>query len=278
MTLKFTGQVIGRVVALHRYPVKSMGGQGLAQAMIEPRGIAGDRRWLMVTPEGRFLTRRELPAMALLHADLADGGIVLSHRDRGVLPVAKPDGARPLAVQVWGDPVAAHDAGDAAAQWLTDRIGRAVRLVHMPEAAVRLVDPDFAREGDHVSFADGFPLLVTTVESLDALNRELASPIPMARFRPNLVISGAVPFAEDGWRVLRVGDVTLRLAKPCTRCVVTTQDVDSGAVPDPLEPLRTLKAMGRVMPGARAEPIFGVDAIPDGPGMIAVGDAVDVIA
>lgn len=276
MTLMFAG----RVVALHRYPVKSMGGQGLAQAMIEPRGIAGDRRWLMVTPEGRFLTRRELPAMALLHADLApdpaDGGIVLSHRDGGALPVARPDGARPLAVQVWGDPVAAHDAGDAAAQWLTDRIGRAVRLVHMPDAAVRPVDPDFARAGDHVSFADGFPLLVATVESLDALNRALRSPIPMARFRPNLVIAGAVPFAEDGWRVLRVGDVTLRLAKPCTRCVVTTQDVDSGAVPDPLEPLRTLKAMGRVMPGARAEPIFGVDAIPDGPGVIAVGDAVEV--
>ena len=267
-----------RVVALHRYPVKSMGGQALDWADIEPRGIAGDRRWLMVTPQGRFLTRRELPAMALLHADLAGNGIVLSHGDGGTLPVAQPDGAQPLAVQVWGDPVAAHDAGDAAAQWLTDRIGRAVRLVHMPDAAVRPVDPDFAREGDHVSFADGFPLLLTTVESLDALNCELAAPIPMARFRPNLVIEGAAAFSEDGWTVLRVGAVTLRLAKPCTRCVVTTQDADSGAVPDPMEPLRTLKAMGRVMPGARPEPIFGVDAIPDAPGTISLGDAVEVIA
>jgi len=140
---------------------------------------------------------------------------------------------------------------------------------------VRPVDADYGRDGDQVSFADGFPLLVTVVESLDALNRALASPVTMARFRPNLVIAGAPgAFAEDGWQALRIGDVTLRVVKPCTRCVITTQDPDSGEVVTKMEPLRTLMAMGRVMPGPRPEPIFGQNAIPDGAGTIAVGDAV----
>jgi uncharacterized protein YcbX len=263
-----------RVVALHRYPVKSMGGQALDSARVEARGLAHDRRWLMVTPQGRFLTRRELPVMALLNADPADGGIVLSHRNGDAITVAEPDHAHPRPVQVWGDPVMAHDAGDAAAQWLSDRVGRAVRLVHMPDTAHRPVDPDFGAVGDHVSFADGYPLLITLVESLDALNAHLPQPMPIARFRPNLVIAGAPAFAEDGWHRLHIGDVTLRVAKPCTRCVVTTQDPDSGAVTDPLEPLRTLKAMGRVSADARAIPVFGTNAIPDGPGTISVGDPV----
>lgn len=266
-----------RLVSIWRYPAKSMGGSELPSARIEPRGIAGDRRWLMVTPEGRFLTRRELGVMALLRADPAPGGVVLTHRDGTSLAVAEPVGGAAMDVTIWGDPVTAIDAGDDAAHWLSARVGRAVRLVHMPDAVVRPVDPDFARAGDQVSFADGFPLLVTVVESLDALNRELAQPVTMDRFRPNLVIAGAAPFAEDGWTRLRLGEVTVRLANPCTRCIMTTQDPATGEVVTPMEPLRTLKAMGRVMPGARAEPIFGLNAIPEGSGVIRVGDVVEVL-
>lgn len=266
-----------RVVSLWRYPAKSMGGSSLARAEVEPRGIAGDRRWLMVTPEGRFLTRREMPIMALLRADPAADGIVLAHRDGTTLAVPEPVGGAAMGVNIWGDPVAATDAGDRAAQWLSARVGRPVRLVHMSDATVRPVDPAFARAGDQVSFADGFPLLVTLVESLDALNRALPAPIAMDRFRPNLVLAGAAPFAEDTWASLRIGAITLRIAKPCTRCVITTQDPDTGLVEHPMEPLRTLKAMGRVMPGPRAEPIFGVDAIPEAPGEIAVGDEVEIL-
>lgn len=266
-----------RLVAIWRYPAKSMGGSALDTATIEPRGIAGDRRWLMVTPEGRFLTRRQLGVMAQLRADPAPGGVLLTHRDGTSLAVAEPVGGTEMGVTVWGDPVAAIDAGDQAAHWLSARVGRPVRLVHMPDTVVRPVDPEFAHEGDQVSFADGFPLLVTVVESLDALNRELAQPITMDRFRPNLVIAGAAPFAEDAWATLRIGPVTVRMANPCTRCVMTTQDPATGEVVTPMEPLRTLKAMGRVMPGARREPIFGVNAIPAGSGVIRVEDAVEVI-
>jgi len=271
-------RVMMRVGAIWRYPVKSLGGQQVPGATIEPRGITHDRRWMVTTPTGRFLTRRELPAMAHVHAAPGpDAGLVLSHRDGASLVVPVPGDAPLVPVRVWRDDVAANDAGETAAQWLSALFGQPVRLVHMPDAARRLVVDGEA--GDHVSFADGFPLLVTVVASLDALNHELANPVPMARFRPNLVIEGAPAFAEDGWQRLRIGDVTLRVAKPCTRCVITTQDVDTGEVVDRSEPLRTLRAMGRVMPGEGKlrEPIFGRNAIPDGPGTIAVGDSVSVV-
>ena len=267
-----------RIAALHRYPVKSFGGQALMAAMVEPRGLAGDRRWMMVTPEGRFLTRRVWPAMARVHAAVAGDGIVLTHADAGSLTVCQPAMAAQMAVRVWNDTVIAADAGDAVADWLTTIFAQAVRLVHMPDEARRPAPAGFSQADDHVSFADDFPLLITTVESLAALNHELASPITMARFRPNLVITGApAAFVEDCWRVLRVGDLTLRVVRPCTRCVITTQDPASGDVTEPMEPLRTFQAMGRVMPGPRPEPIFGQNAIPDAGGMIAVGDAVEVI-
>jgi uncharacterized protein YcbX len=260
--------------------VKSLGGQALMQAVVEPRGLAGDRRWMLTTPDGRFLTRREMPAMARIQAEWAERGIVLSHDDAGMLTVAEPLSGAERAVRVWDDVVAATDAGDVAAQWLSAVFARPVRLVHMPDAVQRPVDAGFGRAGDQVSFADGFPLLVTTVESLDELNRHLGAPITMARFRPNLVIAGALAaFAEDGWQIVRIGDVRMRVVKPCTRCVITTQDPDSGEVVEKMEPLRTLRAMGRVMPGEGRlrEPIFGQNAIPDDAGVIAVGDKVEVL-
>jgi uncharacterized protein YcbX len=267
-----------RIVALHRYPVKSLAGQALESAMVESRGLAGDRRWMMVTPQGRFLTRRELPAMAKVRADWTGAGIVLSHRDGDSQTVPEPAAGAQVEVGVWDDTVIARDAGDAAAAWLSTVFGRPARLVHMPDTATRPVDPGYGRAGDQVSFADGYPLLVTTAESLGALNRALASPVTMARFRPNVVLAGApAAFAEDGWTALRIGAVTLRMVKPCTRCVITTQDPDSGEVVEPMEPLRTLRAMGRVMPGPRREPVFGHNAIADATGTIAVGDAVEWI-
>ena len=266
------------VAALWRYPVKSLGGQALTQATVEPRGLAGDRRWMVVTPDGRFVTRREAPVLAHLAAEPDGEGLLLRHRDGAQIAVAVPGAAPDRMVQVWGDSVAGADAGDAAAEWLSARLDRAVRLVHMPDTVVRAVEPRYANAGDRVGFADGFPLLVTTTASLDALNRELAQPVTMARFRANLVIAGApAAWAEAGWQVLRIGAITLRLVKPCTRCVITTQDPDSGVVVTPREPLRTLRALGQVF-GPRDEPVFGWNAIPAGGGAIAVGDEVVVVA
>lgn len=263
-----------KISGLFRYPVKSMGGQALDRVACTPQGLAQDRRWMMVTPAGRFLTRRELPDMALVRAEPQDdGGVVLHHAAAPSLAVAVPAVAERRVVKVWSDSVTATPAGAAADAWLSARFGRPVHLVHMGADAMRPVDPAYGQEGDAVGFADGFPLLVTTQESLDALNAQLPAPLAMARFRPNLVLSGApAAFAEDGWTALRIGTLTLRLVKPCTRCVITTQDPETGHSED-REPLATLRKMGRLW---QRQPIFGVNAIPVGAGELAVGDGVEV--
>ncbi|NMN03432.1 MULTISPECIES: MOSC N-terminal beta barrel domain-containing protein [unclassified Novosphingobium] len=263
-----------RITHIYRYPVKSMGGQAMERANLTLQGLSQDRRWMMVTPEGRFLTRRELPAMALVRAQPHDdGGVILHHADASSLSVAVPTTAERRLVKVWSDSVAATPADAAAHDWLSARFGRPVHLVHMGEDVVRGVDPAYGRPGDTVGFADGFPLLVTTQESLDAVNAQLPAPIAMARFRPNLVIAGApAAFAEDGWTRLRIGAITLRLVKPCTRCVITTQDPETGES-EGREPLATLRKMGRLW---QRQPIFGVNAIPDGVGEVAVGTLVEL--
>lgn len=263
-----------RIAELWRYPVKSLGGEPLARAMMTTRGLAGDRRWLVTTPQGRFVTRRELPAMARITASHAEGAVTLRDGTGADLHFAEPDAdAAPETVIVWRDPVAALPATADADDWLSTRLGRPLRLFHMPETSVRAVDPAYGAPGDTVSFADGFPLLVTTVESLAALNAQLADPVPMARFRPNLVLEGAnAAFAEDHWHTLRIGSLTLRLVKPCTRCVITTQDPATGESAGN-EPLRTLRAMGRLWD---RQSIFGQNAIPDGKSALAVGDRVEV--
>lgn len=263
-----------KVSGLFRYPVKSMGGQALARATITARGIEGDRRWMMVTPEGRFLTRRELPAMAQVEAVPHEaGGIELRRVGAPSLVVPEPSSQTSQVVTVWGERVEACVAGAQADAWLSDCFDRPVRLVHMARETVRPVDPAYGQSGDMVGFADGFPLLVTTTDSLAALNRQLETPVTMARFRPSLVIEGVgEAFAEEGWRTLRIGGLTLRVVKPCTRCVITTQDPLTGEGKGP-EPLRTLRAMGRVR---QKMPVFGMNAIPDGAGEIALGEAVEL--
>lgn len=262
-----------KIAAIHHYPVKSLGGEALERARVESRGIAGDRRWMLVDANGRFLTRRELPAMARIAAIPTPTGIRLRAAATADCDVPFPvsDGkADGVDVTVWRDRVRALPAGAAASSWLSALLGREAHLVHQPDDSIRPVDPGHARPGDIVGFADGFPLLVTTMESLAALNDRLERPVEMLRFRPNIVLSGApAPWAEDGWSGLRVGALSLRIAKPCTRCIITTQDPETGVRTDGNEPLDTLRALGRRAAGGI---IFGQNAIPDGEGEIAVGD------
>lgn len=263
-----------KIAAIHRYPVKSLGGEALDRARVESRGIAGDRRWMLVDANGRFLTRRELPAMARIAAVPTSTGIRLSAAEAGYCDVPFPAGDRMadgVDVTVWRDRVRALRADAAASRWLSALLGREAHLVHQPDDSIRPVDPGHARPGDIVSFADGFPLLVTTTESLAALNARLERPVDMARFRPNIVLSGApAPWAEDEWSGLRIGALSLRIAKPCTRCIITTQDPLTGARADGNEPLETLRALGRRASGGV---VFGQNVIPDGDAEIAVGDA-----
>lgn len=264
-----------RVTAIHRYPVKSLRGHAIDQARIERCGIVGDRRWMVVDRAGRFVTRREAPAMALVDV-VADGDdFVLSHPDIGACRVSPPDRDAPtISATVWRDSLEVRVAGADAAAFLSRAIGRTVRLVHQAAADNRPVDPRFGHADDRVSLADGYPLLVTTGASLAALNARLPMAIGMDRFRPNLVIDGAAAWDEDGWRRLRIGDVVLRLAKPCSRCVITTQDALTGQRDQGDEPLATLRAMGRMRPGGI---MFGDNVIPETTGIVRAGDPVEIL-
>ena len=264
-----------KVTALYRYPVKSLRGTVLTHAYVERQGLQGDRRWLVVDATGRFQTIREHPIMTQIEATLRDdGGLELSHPRHGSVAVAVPTASASRTVVVWDDDVAAVAADEAAGKWLSSVLELPVDLVYLANPNARPIDPDFGQPGDTTSFADGFPVLLTSTMSLNDLNSRLTGKVDMRRFRPNLVISGARPWAEDTWQVIRVGNVTFRVAKPCARCVVTTRDPDTGVQADPREPLRTLASFHRAASGGI---IFGQNLIPDGPGEIRVGDTVEVL-
>ena len=262
------------VSALFVYPVKGCRGIALDRAEVEVRGIRHDRRWLIVDEARRFVSQREEPRLALVDVavDQERESLTVSAPGAGRLELAlAPRGGQRVKVQIWRDEVDGLDAGQEAARWVSGLLGAPASIVFMPDATVRPVRPDFAQEGDHVSFADAFPVLVATTASLRDLNARLDRPLPMDRFRPNVVVDGCAPWEEDAWQRARLGQVTVRTPKGCDRCVVTT--IDQRTAETGVEPLRTLatfrKRDGKVY--------FGVNAIPDARGTMAVGDAVTVL-
>lgn len=260
--------------AIHIYPVKSCGALSPRHAEVEARGLAHDRRWMIVDRDGRFLTGRQLPTLVLLRATPQADGLRLLHPDAGELTVDFPSSSAPRQdVTVWDDSINAIDAGDEAAHWLSHWLDRELRLVYMDDAATRPVDPKRAQAGDEVSFADGYPMLLISQAALEGLNARLETPLPMLRFRPNLVIDGASAHAEDGWRRLRIGAIEFEAVKPCVRCVFTTVDPEHGAFDPSGEPLKTLKHYRRGDKGIT----FGMNLIARGRGVLRVGDEVRVL-
>ncbi|MFI9075257.1 MOSC domain-containing protein [Streptomyces sioyaensis] len=266
--------------SIHLYPVKSIAGSDPGEAVVEPWGLAGDRRWLLVDAGRRQLTQRQQPALALAHAqELPGGALRLTAPGRQPLTVEVPASGETLPVEVWKDEVEAVPADPAAAEWFREYLGIECRLVYLdaPEKR-RPIAPEFCAPGDTVGFADGFPLLLTTSSSLDALNSLIAQgdhadegPLPMDRFRPNVVVDGTAPWAEDGWRRVRIGEVVFQVAKPCARCVVTT--TDQRTAERGKEPLRTLARHRRF--GDRL--VFGQNLIPRGVGTIRIGDPFEIL-
>ena len=265
--------------SLHLYPLKSAAGLAVDALAIEPRGPRFDRRWLVVDAEGRFVTARAVPELVLIRAEPDGDGLRLSAPGQPPLVVAPPSPAAPrIAVTVWKDRIEAPLADAAAHAWLSVCLQREVRLVWMDADVRRPVDPAYGRDGDEVSFADGYPLLLVSLAAVDGLNARLAaagrSAVTMAHFRPNLVVAGTGAHAEDGWRRLRVGEVVFDAVKPCTRCVFTTVDPALGRRRDDGEPLETLKAYRRTPAGVT----FGMNLIARGTGTVRTGDAVEVLA
>lgn len=230
---------------------------------------------MIVDGEGRFLSQREQPKLATVSAAIEGANLVLSAA-HSQIAVATPAADAPrVAVTLWKQQVEGHAAPAEADAWLRDFLGIPCRLVWQG-GLPREVAPKYSAPGTHASYADGFPLLVTVVESLDDLNRRMAAPLPMNRFRPNIVIAGALPWAEDGWKRLRIGSVEIEIAKPCTRCIVTTTDQRTGAR-DGGEPLKTLKAFRLLRGPDLTGVVFGQNAVPNGTGVLKAGDAVEVI-
>lgn len=266
------------VTGLHTYPVKSMRGVAVAEALVEPWGLAGDRRWMVIDDSGDCVTARVHPTMLLLTPELTGDGIRIGGPGREPLDVGRP--GRQVPVSVHGkEPFAAMDAGEHAADWLSGYLGRSVRLVHADDPSRRRLNPRFARPTDSAAFADAYPLNVATEESLAQVNAWIAEgkraeegPLPMQRFRPNVVLTGAAPFAEDTWRRVRIGEALFRAPKGCDRCVMTTVDPDTAGRGK--EPLASL-ARHRRWDGVTW---FGMNLIPDNPGaVIRLGDEVEVL-
>ena len=260
---------------LHVYPVKSMRGIALDRASLDERGVRHDRRWMVVDQDDTFVTQREAPRMALI--DVALGGDSLLLRAPGIEPLRapfEPEGP-PLRCRVWGDVVDAVRVSAQADEWLSRFLGRSASLVYMPATSRRIVNPVWVQHDRLVGFADGYPLMLIGQGSLDALNERLVArgeaPVPMRRFRPNIVIAQSAPHAEDGWREIRIGGIDVDIVKPCDRCSITTVDIDTGE--RGYEPLRTLSTYRKE--GAKV--LFGQNAVHRRAGSIAVGDHVTVI-
>ena len=265
-----------KVSSLHIYPVKGLKGIDLDAANATERGLEHDRRWMVVDPDGVFLTQRDHPKMATVWTDIGAGGLELSAPDMGEVrvPLVPDAKAKRLPVQVWRSVVEAQLVSQEADNWLSKYLGLGCRLVYMPDTTRRMSNEDYAGRGKLVGFADGYAYLAITEASLADLNARLAAKkhaaLPMNRFRPNIVVSGAQPYAEDQWGDVQVGQAVLRGVKPCGRCQVTTTDQSTGEVRGP-EPLQTLATY---RDSTRFGQMFGMNLVNVKPGRIAVGDAV----
>jgi uncharacterized protein YcbX len=264
------------LTALHIYPVKGLKGIALTEARCTDRGLEHDRRWMVVDAEGVFLSQREHPKMATVWTDIAAGALSLSAPDISTVDVPLDPRASPsMRVRIWNTVCDAAPVSPFADAWLSDYLGLACRLVYMPEDSRRLSNEKYSGEGKLVGFADGYAYLVTGEASLSDLNGRLAAKghpaLPMSRFRPNLVVSGSAPYAEDGWQEIRVGEAVLRGVKPCGRCQVTTTDQTTGEVRGP-EPLATLSSY---RDSKEFGTMFGMNLVTVKTGMVRVGDRLE---
>lgn len=254
---------------LYVYPVKSMGGVRLEASRVDCFGLANDRRWMVVDENGNMMTQRTHPQMALITPALQGDHLCLSLDGKTYIDVSHAHEGEQVVVRVWNDEVVAQPVGTDVDGWLSEILGEPVRLVFFPRKERRQVDRQYARPGDLTAFTDGFPLLLISQGSLDDLNQRLPQALPMTRFRPNLVVSGNPPYAEDDWREIAVAGVTMRVVKPCSRCVMTTVDPQRGVRSggEPLKTLATYRKKGNKV-------MFGQNVIPNNTGILRVGDTV----
>jgi MOSC domain-containing protein len=259
------------LTALTVFPLKSCRGIPVRQWPVDEFGLQHDRRFMVVDQSGEFMTQRDHPQLALVAPGIERDTLRLDAPGLPTLELPlRPMSSVVLRVTVWNDTCDATWMGEPAAEWLSSFLGTSCSLVHMDDATRRPVNPLYASNGSRVSFADGFPLLLISEESLADLNRRLAEPLPMNRFRPNLVVAGGSAYGEDGWKEIEIGSLGLSVVKPCERCVIP--NTDQTTTERGTEPLRTLATYRNV--GGKV--MFGQNLLHHSSGTLRVGDRVVV--
>ena len=255
------------------YPIKSLGGIRLPEAVLTERGLQWDRRWMLLDEHGQFMTQRQIPAMALLQVSLHSTHLEITHRKKSIspltVPLEKPKSAEVVLAPIWEDQSKAAVVSAEADKWFSKALARRCHLVFMPDDGQRTATGKTSGRQQKVSFADGYPILMTGQASLDNLNSRLAEAIPMNRFRPNLVFSGGTPFEEDSWHAFRLGGKQFWAEKPCARCVVTTIEQESGRKrnKEPLATLSTYRKWDNKL-------LFGQNLLYEAEGTIQPGDQI----
>jgi hypothetical protein len=259
-----------QLTELYVHPLKSCRGNAVPEARVEPMGLAHDRRWMLVTGEGRFMTGRQFPRMVLIEVAPDDTGATFTAPGMDPLRVPLADMTEPQATEVWGDAFVARAGSLEADFWFSDFLGSSCRLLHVGADTTRRTDVGTVAP---VGFADGFPLLLIGQASLDDLNGRLATPVTMRHFRTNLVVQTTRAFEEDGWQRIRIGEVEFEHAKPCTRCIFTTVDPDTAVPAADRQPLQTLNGYRQFDDGTR----FGINLIALNQGVLRIGDPLEVL-
>ena len=260
------------------YPVKSLGGVSMENSVVENRGLRFDRRWMLVDEKNNFLTQRENPLMATVKIEVLKNGLRVSSGNETLEIPFETNSQETASVRIWSTRCRARVYEGNFNQWFSNILQKDCKLVLMPEETQRRVNYFYAiHKNDAVSFADGYPVLLAGEGSLADLNSRLKKPVPMNRFRPNLVVSGADAFAEDGWKQIKIGSVIFHVVKPCARCVITTIDQSNGEKQG-VEPLKTLSIYRIPKRSIKKKILFGQNLIPEnGGGILNVGDEIEVI-
>lgn len=264
-----------KIIGLYSYPIKGMRGINHDEMKVEQRGPAGDRRWLLVDNENHFITQRETSSLAQITVDETINGLEISPEIGGVIKAAIPDGETRANVKIWDDVVYAAVCTDETNAALSEAFQREVKLVFMDDEAHRKLGAEIVSTISEVSFADAHPLLVTNEKSLAALNDQIlganGEAVPMNRFRSNLVVDGINAWDEDSWSVVECDGVIFDADIPCSRCIVTTQDQQSGEAASDNQPIRALTQIRRSGDPRVKGVLFGLNLIPRGSGTIKVG-------
>lgn len=258
---------------IYIYPVKSLGGLSVPEAEVQQKGLQYDRRWMLTDKKGNFLSQRTNPQMALLQVNINENGLIISHKKHVRPPIAIPFDAttkKEVTVSIWNDVCKVLEVSVQANEWFSLALNMTVKLVFMPDLTNRFVETNYADIKRTVSFADAYPFLVISQSSLDQLNNCLQTPIPMNRFRPNLVFTGGAPHVEDTFHAFRIGNISFTTAKPCVRCVLTTIDQESATRGK--EPLKTLSGYRT----SNNQILFGQNLLHTGSGIIKTGDKIIV--